>query len=134
VEKLFHWNKIKKMISSRSVQLYFNASNQSSAFINIGGNAKMMIVKQATIVNTAQSTPSTAIAMLKCDLIPFTQTLCNFPLISNTNWCINLNNKFSLSNPIISGTYNFTLVENEQTPIDGSVNLEVYVNLILEFY
>ena len=122
------------VLTSRLIQLHFSSQAQTSYPIQVNGNVKLMIVKQVTIVNTAGNTPTTPIAGLKCDLITPNQTLCNFPLVTSTNWCTHLNTKFNILNPVVNSTFNFSLVANDQTPINGIANLDVYVNLILEFY
>lgn len=118
----------------KSIALNFNQTTQYSLPLFLSSPIKKIILREVVIVNAADSAPITyPLASLRSDLIqgPADQSICVIPLVANTNFSIPLQVEFEPITTMINNTYNFHLVYNSQTAIDGVV--KCFITLLIEF-
>ena len=116
-----------------AVSLYFINSTTAQAYLNIPLNKiTRFTVKELTVSNASDSSIDIPVGILKSDLTTFNQSLATLTLVEDTSFNLQLNSSFVSSSPVISGNYNFYLMQDNQSAITGD-NIDVYINLLIEF-
>ena len=122
------------MIYTKTVPLHFDAVSSASFPINVPISVKEIRIKQLTVINPVDDTVATPVGVITSDLIPGNQTMCSVPLIGSTYFTGQLDTRFTLNNPSVNSAYTFRLTYNGQQDLVGLADLDVWVDITVEFH